>query len=295
MSRLPPFAALRAFEAAARYLSFKDAAAELGLTPTAVSHQIKRLEADAGSQLFQRHTRSVTLTPAGERFAQQVSPALEMIRSAYLELNNSNRTEVVKVSAGPLFSSRWLAPRLSDFAVAHPEIELRLHHSAKEILQQPSYVDITIAWGTGDWPGVQSRKLLELNVTPMLAPSLASRLGAPMTFEILAETPLLHHRDTAAWENWFAARGIQVEKPKGAILEDANVLWQAAILGQGAMLGYVEFIQEDVRSGRLTQPLEDVSPVREAYYLVTTEKSLSGPASKVLEWFLGQVADRFES
>lgn len=295
MKRLPPFAALRAFDAAARRLSFKDAAAELGLTPTAVSHQIRRLETDAETQLFHRLTRSIVLTSAGERFAHEVSPALDKIRSAYFELNRSNQTEAVVISAGPLFSSRWLAPRLSEFAVTHPEIELRLHPSQRVVSQKPSEVDITIAWGMGGWPGVQSRKLLGLNVTPVLSPELAEMLGAPVTLEALAESPLLHHRDTAAWQNWFAARGMAVDKPNGSVLEDANVLWQAAIFGQGAMLGYVEFIHDDIRSGRLLQPLDDVSPVSDAYFLVTPEQPVSKSAAKVAEWLLQQASSQDDS
>lgn len=288
MSRLPPFAALRAFEAAARYLSFKEAAAELGLTPTAVSHQIKRLETEANAQLFRRQVRSISLTPAGERFARDIAPALQGLKDAYRALEGARQFETVVIGAGPIFSSRWLAPRLSDFAAAHPEIDLRLHSSQTDFWRRAQDFDIAIAWGLGDWPGVRSAPLLNLTATPLLSPRLADRIGSVITPGDLLRAPLLHQRDTKAWRGWFADRGFEMDEASGAILEDANVAMQAALFGQGVMLGYTEFVQDDVRAGRLIQPLDDLTPAREAYHLIITETQISPSTQTVADWLISQ-------
>ncbi len=288
MSRLPPFAALRAFEAAARHLSFKEAAAELGLTPTAVSHQIKRLERDANAQLFRRHVRSITLTSAGERFARDIAPALQGLKDAYNILEGARETETVVIGAGPIFSSRWLAPRLSEFAAVHPGIDLRLHYSPTEFWRRAHEFDIAIAWGTGDWPGVRAMPFLKLKATPVLAPGLADRLGPVDSATDLLAAPLLHQRDTRAWRIWFEDRGLQIDENKGAVFEDANVALQAALFGQGVMLGYDEFMRADIRAGRLIQPLDDLSEVAEAYHLIIGDQSSSVATRAVADWLIAQ-------
>lgn len=288
MKRLPPFAALRAFEAAARHLSFKEAAAELGLTPTAVSHQIKRLETDANAQLFRRQVRSISLTPAGDRFARDIEPALQALRDAYTALEGARQFETVVIGAGPIFSSRWLAPRLSDFAAEHPAIDLRLHSSQTDFWRRAQDFDIAIAWGLGDWPGIRSAPLLNLTATPVLSPRLADRIGDVRTPGDLLGAPLLHQRDTRAWRGWFRDRGLEMDEAHGAILEDANVAMQAALFGQGVMLGYTEFVQDDIRAGRLIQPLNDLTPAREAYHLIITKTQISQSTQTVADWLTGQ-------
>lgn len=288
MNRLPPFAALRAFEAAARHLSFKKAAAELGLTPTAVSHQIKRLEKEANAELFHRQVRSISLTPAGERFARDIAPALQGLKDAYRALNGARQLETVVIGAGPIFSSRWLAPRLSDFAAAHPGIDLRLHSSQTDFWRRAQDFDIAIAWGLGDWPGARSAPLLRLTTTPVLSPRLAEQVGAIEKPGDLLGAPLLHQRDAKAWRRWFADRGLAMDEANGAVLEDANVAMQAALFGQGVMLGYTEFVQDDVRAGRLILPLNDLTPAREAYHLIITAPQVSRPTQAVAEWLTKQ-------
>lgn len=288
MTHLPPFAALRAFEAAARHLSFKSAARELGLTPTAISHQIKRLELEAGTLLFRRQARLISLTPAGERFARDIVPALQALRDAYQTLEGAQRQQAVVIGAGPIFSSRWLAPRLTHFAAAHPEIDLRLHYSPSDFWRRAHEFDIAIAWGNGDWPGVRSTPLLKLSATPVLAPSLAERIGPITAPADLAAAPLLHQRDTHAWRNWFEERGLPADAAGGAVFEDANVAMQATLFGQGVMLGYVEFVQDDISAGRLTQPLKDLSPVDEAYHLIIADSPSSVAVLSVADWLTEQ-------
>jgi LysR family glycine cleavage system transcriptional activator len=288
MVSLPPFAALRAFEAAARHLSFKDAAAELGLTPTAISHQVKLLEGLSKQRLFIRRTRRVELTEAGQAFAGALTPAFDAIARAYGKLSEDRARQTVTLGAGPLFASRWLAPRLGDLWTKHPEIDLRLHHSPLPVDQQLGQFDLAIAWGRGNWSGVTVEPLLRVEVTPVLSPhgrAEGCRLGAPK--DLLA-LPLLHHRNLEGWRQWLAAAGVVLdEPPPGIRFEDANVLLQAALAGQGAALGIVPFIEDELSAGRLIRPFDLAIDPGEAYYLITPEGALDRAAvGLVRDWLL---------
>ena len=293
MKRLPPFAALRAFDAASRRLSFREAALELGLTPTAISHQIRRLEAEAGETLFERRARAVALTPAGQRFAAEVAPALRKLESAYDRLSNGAPRAVVALGAGPIFSSRWLAPRLSDFAAAHPDIELRLHHAQGEVWRRAGEFDIAVAWGDGRWPGARARKLLSASLAPVAAPDLIARLGGTASGEDLARTPLLHHRDHGEWRMWLEAAGSGAEADlSGPVFDDANVLLQAALAGQGAMMGYVDLIAPDIASGALVRLSQTSLPAAGAYYLIVADATAEAPATRVADWLLRRAIEK---
>jgi len=290
MNRPLPFAALRAFDAAARHLSFKAAAAELGLTPTAISHQIKRLEGDADAKLFRRKGGLMSLTPAGQRFARDIAPALQNLKDAYRTLEGSRHKETVVVGAGPIFSSRWLAPRLSHFAATHPEIDLRLHCSPTKFWRHAHDFDIAIAWGDAKWPGVHSLPLLTLTETPVLSSDLAISMGPITKPRDLEYASLIHVRDETAWVRWFSSQGVSVNSNHGTVFQDANVALQAALYGHGVMLGYDEFIQDDLRASRLMQPLDDLTPASEAYHLIISESSASEAVQSVAEWLLTQAS-----
>lgn len=288
MQRLPPFAALRAFEAAARHASFKDAAAELGVTPTAISHQIKQLEQLSGRALFLRRTRQVELTQEGRTFAEALAPAFDALSSAFARLAAASGRRSVTVGAGPLFASRWLVPRLAEFWAAHPGIDLRLHHSPLPIWRQMADLDLAVAWGTGDWPGLLSEPLLRIDVTPVLARSLLESAGSLTEPAQLLTLPLLHHRDSTGWRQWFAAAGVATpEHLPGTVFEDANVLLQAAASGRGVSLGIRQFIEDDLATGRLDQPFElSVGPA-EAYFVICRSEMLDQRSvAAVRHWML---------
>lgn len=285
---LPPFAAVRAFDAAARHLSFKDAAIELGLTPTAISHQIKQLENLCGQPLFIRHTRKVELTPNGQSFAEAIAPAIESISSAFAKLSAAPGRSNVTLGAGPIFSSRWLVPRLAEFWAAHPGIDLRLHHSPLPIWQQMAQVDLAVAWGHGKWPAVHCRPLLRIEVTPVFAPSLLRGSNVPDQIEDLLSLPLLHHRDDSAWHQWFETAGLaQAGNLPGTVFEDANVLLQAALAGRGVALGILQFIGDELAAGRLLRPFDIAMSPEDAYFLIYPETALKREANlAVIEWLL---------
>ncbi|MGI9290387.1 MAG: LysR family transcriptional regulator, partial [Gammaproteobacteria bacterium] len=161
--------ALRAFEAAARHMSFKAAAAELNLSATAISHQVRSLEKTMGHQLFNRQVRKVTLTAEGEELARTLTPAFQSINAAIQKLQSQTGRHTVTLGAGPIFSARWLAPRLGLFWRQNPDIDLRLHHSPLPVHQQMASYDMAVAWGTDNWQELQADPLLSVHVTPVYA------------------------------------------------------------------------------------------------------------------------------
>lgn len=288
MDRLPPFAALRAFEAAARLLSFKDAAAELGLTPTAISHQIKQLEKLSGRALFVRRTRGVELTPEGEKFAEVIAPAIDVLATAFAKLRANRDRQNVTLGAGPLFASRWLVPRLAEFWATHPGIDLWVHHSPVPVWQQLAQFDLAVAWGSGNWPGVVCEPLLRIDVTPVMSPFVLTEEKSMTSPQELLSLPLLHHRDARGWQQWFAAAGVVApENLPGTVFEDANVLLHAALSGRGVALGILQFIEDDLTAGRLIRPFQATVDPGEAYFLIYRKQALNSEAtSLVRHWFL---------
>ncbi|MEM7430265.1 MAG: LysR family transcriptional regulator, partial [Pseudomonadota bacterium] len=205
----PPLAALRTFELVARTLSFKRAAAELGLSPTAVSHQIRKLEDALGEAVFERRVRQVELTPKGRELAEAVAPAFETIQQAVEKFTRPGRRAMVTLAAGPLFTSRWLVPRLDAFWTAFPDIDLRLQHSPLPVYRQLTDVDLAIAWGDGDWTGMQADLLLRVEVSPVLSPDLVPEALPLRKPADVLQLPLLHQRSTAPWREWLGAAGVE--------------------------------------------------------------------------------------
>ena len=290
MSARPPLTAIRTFDAVSRHLSFQRAANELGVTPTAVSHQIRALEAQTNARLFNRSPAGVEHTARGMQFAEDIGPAMEQIDQAFRKLLQFSDREQVVLGAGPIIASRWLAPRLPDFAARHPEIDLQLINSPTEIWRRAREFDLAIAWGNGDWPNLQSQKLLDVSLVPVLSPDLARELDLHQPGDLL-DAPLLHHHDGKEWADWFALAGVHHSVPVGIKVEDTNVVVQAALAGTGVMLGIREFLADDILAGRLTCPFPNPLRQTAAYYLVASGAS-QFPAHEALEKLLLDCADK---
>lgn len=284
MRQALPLTAIRAFEAAALRLNFKGAAEDLGVTPTAVSHQIRHLEQLCGVRLFKRGSRGVTLTNRGRKFAEALRPAIDQIETAYRALVLSAGRNSVILGAGPIIASRWLAPQLPAFAAEHPDIDLQLLNSPTEIWRRAPEFDIAIAWGHGNWSGLDAEKLFEVSLAPVLTPELADRIGPLRTPRDLLRAPLLHHRNDLEWGDWFREAGVTAPVPIGTRFEDTNVLVQAALSGSGAMLGVLEFLADDISAGRLVNPFGIRLKPTSAYYVVTARSRESTPISALKTW-----------
>lgn len=266
--RLPPLTALRAFEAAARHMSFQRAAAELNVTPAALSHQIKALEADLGQPVFRRLNRAVELTEAGRCLAPGATDAFATLSAAWRSTKRLTDTGVLTVTAGPAFTSKWLAPRMYDFAQTHKEIELRFLATLRIIDFNRDEVDVAIRFGLGNDKGVYSRPLIEEWVTPMMTPEMAKEIDSP---EKLAQAVLIHDDSVSffkvptGWEAWCKAAGIDIDTSHGPRFSQADHAIDAAITGAGVVLGRVSLATRALESGRLVAPFE-VGLVSEAQF-----------------------------
>jgi len=286
-----PLTALRSFEAAARLLSFKAAAEELRVTPTSVSNQIRQLELDWGCLLFVRKTRKVFLTDAGRSLARVMSRAFDDIR-AEVETHISSNRKTVTLAVGPIFGARWLIPRLSKFYRLNPNIELVLHHSPRITDVEQLVATIAVDWGTGDWQGLNAHRLLDVIYRPVLSPSLLAECGGLASPADLARYPIIHQWDREEWNAWLKLVGQpDLRFARETVTRDSNLALQAAMDGQGVVMGTFPFVLGEVASGRLVCPFEtELHPAR-GYYLLNRPGARSVPAvNAVCAWIEAEAA-----
>ena len=256
--RLPPLTALRAFEAAARHMSFAKAAEELHVTPAALSFQIKSLEEHLGAPVFKRLNRAVELTEAGRTLAPGCSSAFSQLSEAWSRTQRLQDAQALYVTAGPAFTAKWLAPRIYDFAQAHPEVELRFSASLKRVDILRENIDVAIRYGYGTDEGLYSEPLHTEWVSPAMTPDLAKRYTTP---EALAkDAPLIFDesidflRPRAGWAEWFKAMGVDYTPRQGAHFSQADHAIDAALSDVGVVLARRALVVKDIADGRLVLP-----------------------------------------
>ena len=262
MRRLPPLAALRAFEAAARHLSFKRAAAEFAVTPTAISHQIRLLEDQIGLKLFERRPRLLLLTPEGQRLHPVLRDGFDAFAKAIASLNTRRSRTVVTLSATRAFTSRWLVPRTTSFAAAHPGMDLRLHAADEPVDFRGAAVDVAIRYGRGSFPGLKAEELFRDEFAPVASPHLGLREPSDLRRQTLIHFEWYRtDRETPIWPRWLALAGMRDFEPKAELsFTDESHAIQAAIAGQGVALLDLMLIADELASGALVQPFGPVLP-----------------------------------
>jgi len=275
---IPGTRALRALDAAARHLNFTRAADELGLTPAAISHQIKEIEDQLGMALFARTSRTVQLTDAGSIIHEAAVDALATLEQAVTKARKIRRgTAELKVTADATFASKWLVPRIDLFRKRRPEIELRFDISSKLRDFAHDDIDVAIRFGAGKYPGLVAERLFDNVIIPVCSPKLLES-GPPLREprDLLQHT-LVHiewSRQGVTWPNWrmwMAAAGVEdFDDSKCVLFEDSSHAIQAAIEGSVVALGDFAMIADDLSSGRLVRPFElgIKMPADFAYYLV---------------------------
>jgi LysR family glycine cleavage system transcriptional activator len=288
MRDLPPLTALRAFEAAARHLSFKRAADELAVTPTAISHQIRQLEEWVGTRLFERRVRRVVLTAAGQALYPAMRKGFDVLARGVESLRRAPERHVVTLSATVAFTARWLLPRVASFREAAPGLDLRLHASDEPVDLRAGAADVAIRYGRGVYPGLRSDLLLKDRFAPVCSPRLGVRAPAD-----LSRHPLLRFEwrrvddDTPTWARWFARAGQRYRKAGGELVfSDESHAIQAAIAGHGIALASLVLVAEELASGALVQPF---GPVLDgfAYHVVHAEGPReSERVASVRRWLL---------
>lgn len=287
--RHPPLNALRAFEAAARHLSVKIAAEELCVTPGAVSQMLRTLEDHLGTKLFERVNRGIFLTAAGRDYLPPIRNAFRQIAEASKRLAAASDTGLLTVSATPFFASAWLVPRLGSFQCACPDIDLQLVTGTALVDFARGGADVAIRHGLGRYPGLQSHRVVAVEMVPVAAPSLVERFGMPKAAAELKRWPRIHDADRKGWSLWFQAHGIdEADPPRGPSFDDSGLLLKAVLTGQGVGLlpaAMVEFELEEGKAVTLASPIQIEAF---AYYLVYPEVNRDGPKIAAFrEWILG--------
>lgn len=273
--RRPPLLnALRAFEASARHLSFTKAADELGVTPAAVSHQIRQLEDYLGMPLFRRLTRAVLLTDAAQACLPTLREGFDRLAEAVAILQSADRAGILTVSVAPSFAGKWLLPRIERFTSAHPDIDVRISANMAVVDFRSDQVDVAIRFGRGNYEGLSVDKLFSESVTPMCSPALQRK--RPLRTPQDLETHTLIHDDSAYvigptpdWRMWLKMAGVaNVDADRGLRFSFAEHALQAAIDGLGVVLGRRSLASADLAGGRLVTPFALSLPIEFAYYLV---------------------------
>ncbi len=307
--RLPPLAALRAFEAASRHLSFKKAAEELHVTPAAISQQIKALEEYLGFALFHRLTRALALTAQAGAMLPKLREAFECLAAA-LDTARPPGEGVLTVVAPPSFATRWLVPRLPRFVAGHPQVKLRLS-SQSDAVDRPGEssladepldlrradISLAIRYGTGDYPGFYVRRLFAPAWVPVCSPRLATPERPLDRPENLARHVLIHdetiHDDPNPpdWQEWLKRAGVvDVDAGRGPRFSNAVLAVEAALDGQGIALALLPLVEADIAAGRLIMPFNLSVPSPYAYFLIM-RKILAGRPSVVAfcDWLMAEL------
>jgi LysR family glycine cleavage system transcriptional activator len=308
--RAAPLNALRAFEAAARHLSFKKAASELHVTPGAVSHQVKLLEDFLGVALFRRLTRALELTADARAILPKVREGLESLQAAVEKVRQREQTRALTVMTPPSFAARWLVPRLARFTLSNPHIELH-------VASRPGMIDagengvmvplgdgrddapvIMVRFGNGHYPGLQVDEVFSAVYVPVCSPKLMKGAHGIRKPEDLRRHTLLHD-DTVVeegarptWADFLASAGVQgIDAARGPHFSDASLALEAAIEGMGVVLAMKPLVSAEIEAGRLAIPFNITAPTNYAYYLVTPENAVENAGvSAFRDWLLAEAA-----
>jgi LysR family transcriptional regulator, glycine cleavage system transcriptional activator len=288
----PSLSALRAFETAARTLSFTSAAHELNLTQGAISHQVNMLETRLGVKLFEREARGLKLTEAGGRYLPLVRDSLERLRTAE-DLIRLERPSVLNITVSPNFASKWLVPRLGGFSVTHPNLDLRISASLQHVDFNREDIDLAVRHGNGDWPELHVTRLCVEELFPACSPSLL-QAGPPIrTPADLAGHVLVHDRSRKYWRDWLAVFAIECpDTERGPVFDQTALAIDAALAGQGVALARSALASLDLISGRLVRPLREAVPAEFAYWIVCRKSAADAPKiSQFRAWLIEQVQD----
>ncbi|MDH0303326.1 MULTISPECIES: LysR substrate-binding domain-containing protein [unclassified Pseudomonas] len=292
MGAVLPLLALRAFSETTRLGSLKAAAERMGVTPGAISQQIRLLEDRLGVILLTRSRYGVQLTEAGASLYPGLSRGFGQIESALLDLEALTRANTLTISTQPSFASSWLVPRLADFSARYPEIDVRVQSTAELVDLHRDPVDIALRHGLGDYPGLESIPLLAPVLLPVASPGLL--VGGPALHapQDCLHYPLLQDADRADWTLWLQAHGVEPDgrSRRGPSFDEDLLLLRAAASGQGIALVQAQHAEDDLRNGSLVVAVDRAWPSRFAYYLVARKENLSRPHVRAfIDWIQAQL------
>ena len=289
--RLPPLNSLKAFEAAARNLSFTKAAEELFVTQAAISHQIKLLEEHLSIKLFMRRNRSLLLTEEGQSYYLDIKDIFAHLYEATEKLLTRGAKGSISIALTPSFAIQWLIPRLSEFSKVHPDIDVKIKAVDFEENSLTDDVDVAIYYGMGSWPNVQADKLHTEFFIPVCSPLLLAGEHPIQIPADLKHHTLLHDMTRNNWNEWIKQANLKdINVNQGPIFSHSSMVLQAAIHGQGVALGHNILAKPEIESGRLITPFNQVLLSKKAYYLVCREAQIdSAKINTFRNWLLDEV------
>jgi LysR family glycine cleavage system transcriptional activator len=298
-SHLPPLSALRAFEAAARHMSFSRAATELHVTPAAISHQIHALEEDLGVTLFHRLNRSIELTASARVLLPGLTEAFAGIQASVGRLRAHNDTGTLTVTASPSFAAKWLVLRLHRFQEKCPEVDARISATDALVDLAKGDYDIAIRYGAGRYPGLDVELLMKNEVFPACSPQLLAK-GPPLrTTADLPAHALIHDQAieryplAPTWSMWLKAAGVEnIPSITGLSFNNMHLALDATIAGHGVVLAQNTIAAADLAAGRLVRLFTLALPDPFAYYIVTAPGALERPKVRAFRDWLRCEADR---
>ena len=288
---LPPLDALRVFESAARHGHYQRAAAELFLTPSAVSHRIRGLEDLLQVKLFRRAGRGVSLTPEGRAYAEEIRGALDTLRLATRRLTAGGGP--LTLSLTPAIALRWLLPRLADFQEKHPDIDVRFSSTHRIVDFDRDDDDVAIRFGLGDWAGVNVEAMFPVDTLPVCSPNLLDAEHPLALPEDLKQFRLLHVRTRPDdWRMWLLLAGVSdIDPAAGTAFDNMPEMIEAAVSGLGVGMADRQMIGRDIAAGQLIVPFDIHMPSRGAYHLVYPERTKNDPRFQAFRaWLLEQAA-----
>ncbi|MGQ0589773.1 MAG: LysR family transcriptional regulator [Sphingosinicella sp.] len=282
-----PLNSLRAFEAAARHLSFTKAAIELCVTPAALSHQVKALEERLGAPLFRRLPRGLALTDEWQALLPVLTESFDRMAAALDAFDGGKGREVLSVGAVGTFALGWLLPRLARFKAAHPFVDLRLSTNNNRVDIAEEGLDFAIRYGDGAWHGTEAVRLFDAPLSPLCAPEIAARLREPA--DLTGETLLRSYR-IGEWTAWFEAAGVSAPPLTGPVFDSAALAAEAAIAGHGVALVPVRLFEHELAEGKLVRPFRQEVSLG-GYWLTRLKSRKPTPAMAAFEtWILAAAA-----
>ncbi|MDP2715244.1 transcriptional regulator GcvA [Rheinheimera sp.] len=291
--RLPPLNALKAFETAARHLSFTKAAEEMYVTQAAISHQIKALEDHLGLKLFMRKNRSLLLTEEGQSYFLDIKEIFLQLHESTEKLLARGAKGSLTVSLQPSFAIQWLVPRLNQFSEQHPDIDVRIKAVDLDEGSLTDDVDVAIYYGRGSWRNLHADKLHTEYLLPVCSPLLLNSTKPLQEPTDLQYHNLLHDGSRRAWKAWFTTQNFKhFNVNQGPIFSHSSMVLQAAIHGQGVALAHNVLARPDINSGRLIVPFNHVLISKDAYYLVCRESQTElGKITAFRQWMVAMVEE----
>lgn len=263
---LPPMHTLRAFEAIGRLRSFSLAADELHVTHSAISHQMRALESSLRTSLIDRSRREIALTPKGLQFLSIVRPVLQQLVDVAETLRHADARRL-RINVLPSFAARWLLPRIGDFFMRHPDIDVDISSSQALVDLSASSAHLGIRYGSGQWPGVRSELLFDECLFPVASPDYLREHGIDAQEDLMRATLL--RDDFHPWAAWFGHDGaVEANHRYGAVFRDSALTLQAAEIGQGVALARSWLVADAVKAGTLRRIGSSSIPAGAAYYLV---------------------------